>query len=639
MEMPGPNQNVIMNIQADKNVVAQGQPSARIIEISITPPQNVITKERTPLSLSLVLDRSGSMEGEKLEYVKQAAAHVLDLLEPKDRISVVVYDDHVNTIIPLQEVTDSFRVEAKSRIREVHTGGMTFLSGGWLQGCEEIAANNSESFINRTLLLTDGLPNVGITNLEELTTHAREIFRRGISTTCFGVGRDFNEHLLEAMSTAGGGNFHYLETMNAIPLEFEREFEELVNVLMRDAELSIVLPEGVTAKVSAGYDAKTEGNLYTIALGSFYSGKEKRVYLTLHFEKGGSADPVEIKSTIRGKDVDDHICEDVKMLSLNVVSTEEEVEVAQDQPLIERFVVVDMADRANEALKHERVGDRAGASRILNRSLHEYDDNLSPLIKSKYAFMANQMNTGLDETARKRYHQEEYLNKRAREFIRDYRLDMVNGHLIARIEKYAVLMDTGIPMSIGDFDQWYFLNQVHDLSESYMGVSTEYISRMVGTKVDIVLGSNILRTLNVLIQAHQQRITFGFERPTFQSEKIPLSDFMGVPIANVMIGNTRCEAFIDTGARLSYVAKSFVASYSPCGVEKDFYPGMGEFETQVYEVPFQIGSKQIMLRCGVLPGLLEKALFITGKLGIIGTEIFEKFEVHLALPENGMYLE
>jgi len=114
---------------------------------------------------------------------------------------------------------------------------------------------------------------------------------------------------------------------------------------------------------------------------------------------------------------------------------------------------------------------------------------------------------------------------------------------------------------------------------------------------------------------------------------------MGVPIANVMIGNTRCEAFIDTGARLSYVAKSFVASYSPCGVEKDFYPGMGEFETQVYEVPFQIGSKQIMLRCGVLPVLLEKALFITGKLGIIGTEIFEKFEVHLALPENGMYLE
>ena len=639
MEKPDPNQNVIMSILADKNTVAQDQPSTRIIEISITPPQKVITKEREPLSLSLVLDRSGSMEGDKLEYVKQAAAHVLDLLEPKDRVSMVVYDDNVDAIIPLHEVTDSFRMEAKNKIQGVHTGGMTFLSGGWLRGCEEIAANNSESSINRTLLLTDGLANVGITDLEELATHAREIYRRGIATTCFGVGRDFNEHLLEAMANAGGGNFHYLETMNAIPLEFEREFDELVNVSMRDAELSLIVPEGVTAKASAGYDAKTVGNVYSIALGSFYSGKEKRVYVTLHFEKSASADPIEIKATIQGKGVNDNLCEDKKTLSLKVVSAEEEVQVAQDQALVERFVVVDMADRANEALKHERVGDRAGASGILNRSLHEYGANLSPLMKSKYAFMADQMNTGLDDSARKRYHQEEYLNKRSREFIRDYRLDMINGHLIARIEKYAVLIDTGIPMSIGDFDQWHFLNQVHDLSASYMGVSTEYISRMVGTKVDIVLGSDVLRKLFVIIQPHQHRITFGFGHSIYQSERIPLSDFMGVPIANVMIGNTSFEAFVDTGARLSYVAKSLVSSYSPCGVEKDFYPGMGEFETQVYEVPFQIGRNEMTLRCGVLPGLLEKALFITGKLGIIGTEIFEKFDVHLALPDQGMYLE
>lgn len=639
MEKPGSNQNVMMSIQADKNVVAQKEALIRIIEVSITPPQNEIAKERAPLSLSLVLDRSGSMQGEKLEYVKQAAAQVLDLLEPKDKASVVVYDDTVDAIIPLHEVTDGFRVEAKEKIRGVRTGGMTFLSGGWLRGCEELAANNSESAINRTLLLTDGLANEGITDLEELTTHAREIFRRGIATTCFGVGRDFNEHLLEAMANAGGGNFHYLETLNAIPLEFEREFKELVNVSMRDAELSFILPEGVTAKVSGGYDAKTEGSSYIITLGNLYSGKEKRVYLSLHFEKCESANLIAIKATIRGKGLDEYLCEDVKTLNMEVVSTEEEFQVAQDQALVERFVVVDMADKANEALKRERIGDRAGASRIINHSLHEYDANLSEGMKSKYAFMANQMNTGLDETARKRYHQEEYFNKRAREFIRDYRLDMVNGHLIARIENYAVLIDTGIPMSIGDFDQWYFLNQVHDLSESYMGVSTEYISQMVGTKVDIILGSNILRTLNIFIQAREQRVTFGGGNSRYQTEKILLSDFMGVPIANVVIGNTSCDAFIDTGARLSYVAKSLVSSYLSCGVEKDFYPGMGVFETLVYEVPFQIGSKEMTLRCGVLPGLLEKALFVTGKLGIIGTEIFDKFEVHLALPEHGMYLE
>ena len=95
---------------------------------------------------------------------------------------MVVYDDNVDAIIPLHEVTDGF-VWRQEQIG-VHTGGMTFLSGGWLRGCEEIAANSSSLPLIAHCSLQMGC-NVGITNLEELTTHAREIFRRGISTTCF----------------------------------------------------------------------------------------------------------------------------------------------------------------------------------------------------------------------------------------------------------------------------------------------------------------------------------------------------------------------------------------------------------------------------------------------------------------------
>jgi Ca-activated chloride channel family protein len=173
-------------------------------------------------------------------------------------------------------------------------------------------------------LLTDGLANRGIEDLEELATHSRELYRRGIATSCFGVGHDYNEHLLEAMANAGGGTFHYLETVNAIPLEFERDFNELVNVSLRDTELSLVLPTEVKAKVSAGYLSEVKDNKLSIALGSLYSGKEMKVYITLNLPRRDHDEPVILTATVRGKGEGDYLCEDTKFLNFSVVSADEE---------------------------------------------------------------------------------------------------------------------------------------------------------------------------------------------------------------------------------------------------------------------------------------------------------------------------
>jgi hypothetical protein len=298
-----------------------------------------------------------------------------------------------------------------------------------------------------------------------------------------------------------------------------------------------------------------------------------------------------------------------------------------------------MADKANEALKKERAGDRIGSSLLIRSSIRDHQANMPVSMLSKYENMAQDLSVGMTEESRKIYHQEQYESKRGRAAVRDYLLKMVNGHLVTQIEGKSVLIDTGVPISIGKNPKFHFLNEVHTLSQEYMGVTFKYLEKMVGTSIDILMGADILKKYCLTIDLPGNRITFG-EQPAFNSaSRVPMTNFMGSPIVQVSIDGVEQDMFVDTGAKLSYVDKTLAANYSPVGKEKDFYPGMGEFETQVFEIRFKLGEKRFKLRCGVLPDLLEKTLLVTGKRGIIGTELYQKFLVCLAFPKKAIFLE
>ena len=629
--------SVRLELAADKAVISSEKGCRRILEVTITPPVHEADKGRAPLNLALVLDRSGSMQGEKLHYARQAAAHVLDLLEEKDLAAVVFYDDQVDTVIPSTPMNERNKAAARERILSVQSGGSTFLFGGWLRGCELAAEHITAGTVTRTLLLSDGLANVGITSMDELCTHTRQLNLRGQSTSCFGVGHNYDEHLLEGMANSGGGNFHFIETLNAIPLMFEREFEELSRITLRDAEVTLTLPEGVSAQVSGGWQSVLDGRKLTISIGSLISGRPQAVYIKLDFQPGITADGLALQATLKGNDRDGQPLTASQSLPLMLVSAKAEQKAQADQALMERFARVEMADAANEALRRERAGDRHGAASHLYQRSQDYDSAMPAEMKLKYVIMQENLAQGLNESDRKRFHAQEYLNKRGRGSQSDYPLRLVNGCLVTEVDGRSVLVDTGAPISISRDPQWTFMDRPHKLVPSYLGVNLDLISREVGQPIDVLLGADILKHLQVGIHLPAGRISFETQALLRYDERLPLELFMGVPAVKVQVNGQESQLYLDSGSRLCYLQAAAVRGMTPAGHEEDFFPDFGRFETDTYTLPVQIGLHSIPLTFGVLPPLLETAVLVSGCKGIIGTELFKHFSACLDFPGSKMH--
>jgi Ca-activated chloride channel family protein len=280
-EKIGDNSKYGITLRTDRRLIPAGQSCQRYLYLVLTAPVAPRKGERPALNLSLILDRSGSMSGGKLAYVKQAAEHALCLLSEDDRASVVIYDNEVEVLAPSQPMNPVNRERMVQAIKRVRTGGMTNLSGGWFNGCDQIANHQAAEAINRALLLTDGLANQGITDQEELAGHAKALYQRGIATTTLGVGNDFNEFLLQAIADAGGGHFYFIDSPDQISNYFKGELGEMLETVTRETTLTLKVPAGTGTRLinDTPHEVTEEGT--RIFLGDAYSGQTHELVLRL----------------------------------------------------------------------------------------------------------------------------------------------------------------------------------------------------------------------------------------------------------------------------------------------------------------------------------------------------------------------
>lgn len=271
-------------------VAAAGADLALMVRIAArTAP--VAGQRRAPLDVAFVLDRSGSMSGEKLDLAKEAVDVAVSLLHDEDRVALVTFDNEVEVPQTLTAATGRAKAALRLALHGIDAAATTNLSGGWLAGCQELATaadGDRDRRLRRALLLTDGLANVGITAPAELMHHATQLRLRGVTTTALGVGLDFDEVVLSGMAEAGGGNFRYIGHPRELRAFFEREIGELLRVVGIAPQLEVTLPHGMRATLINAFPTRRNGQIVTVDLRDLAAGDEVTLIFDVHVAPGGA---------------------------------------------------------------------------------------------------------------------------------------------------------------------------------------------------------------------------------------------------------------------------------------------------------------------------------------------------------------
>ncbi len=272
-----------LKLVPDREVVWNGAPQEVVVKIDLSAIANKPKLKRTPLNLAVVLDKSGSMTGAKLDKAKQAAMLLVNRLEPNDYFSMVIFSDRAQVLVPAQKVED--KAALKEKIESIEADGSTALYAGVKMGADQLQEYFSSRRINRVILLSDGMANVGPSSPRQLRRLGSDLAERGISVTTIGVGDDYNEDLMAGLAEASDANYYYVADTEKLPAIFAKELGELLTVAAREIKIEITCPDGVTPLGFIGRAEKFENQKASVNLSQLTLGQNR--YLLLRCRVNG----------------------------------------------------------------------------------------------------------------------------------------------------------------------------------------------------------------------------------------------------------------------------------------------------------------------------------------------------------------
>jgi Ca-activated chloride channel family protein len=287
---------ITMQPEYQQQVIA---PEAEKVELVIrfkAPALPSSAGDRAPLALALVIDRSGSMdENGKLNYAKSAAANLVRQLNDKDVASLVVYDSKVEELFPARHMTSANRQKILRFINSLEPGGSTFLSGGLEAGARQMERADSPGQ-KRVILLSDGLANVGVSDHSSLAAMAARIRQKGVSLTTMGLGRDYDEDLMQLIAQRGGGNYYYIRRPQDAERYFASELKGIMAGVSKNITLTFTLNDNVLEVMVYGYTLERQEREYALDISDFYGEEERTMVMELTVKPAGGGQVLDLGS-------------------------------------------------------------------------------------------------------------------------------------------------------------------------------------------------------------------------------------------------------------------------------------------------------------------------------------------------------
>jgi Ca-activated chloride channel homolog len=285
-----PNTPVITcRVESERTVLTADKPESMMVKVSLKGAERAILDgERSPVNMALVIDRSGSMSGERIAQAKEGAITAVKRLTASDYLSIVIFDDKIETLIPTQRVTDKEAII--SRIREITAGGSTAIFGGVSQAAAEVRKNSERGFINRIVLLSDGQANVGPQSPADLGRLGVSLMKEKISVTTIGVGLGYNEDLMTRLAAKSDGNSYFVENNNDLPRIFTSELGNVLSVVAKSVKVVVRFSSGATPVEIVGREGTIDGNCVSLDFNQIYSAQEKYVLIRTECAPGKSGE-------------------------------------------------------------------------------------------------------------------------------------------------------------------------------------------------------------------------------------------------------------------------------------------------------------------------------------------------------------
>lgn len=350
-----------LETKLSSNYLAQGL-TEQYLEVSIAADESKVTRQRVPVNLVVVLDRSGSMAGQKLAEAQRAAKVLVEQLGPNDRLAVVDFGSDVRTL-ESQRADAAGKERLNAFIDGVRDNGSTNIALALTAAQKLIQPLVPEFKASRIIFLSDGQPTEGVVDAPTLARQVEGLHENGLTVSALGVGVDFNGALMRELADKGAGFYGFIEDAARLAGVFRRELNEAGQTVARNLELELELPAGVELVEVYGRDAQRVGTRVRLPLYDFSPGQSVRLTAKLtvrsQAQVGAKLQVANVHLTYSD------LLKDARVASVGVVEA-----TVTDDPALARTVdavVQENADRAETAKQLTlaaaayEAGDRATA--------------------------------------------------------------------------------------------------------------------------------------------------------------------------------------------------------------------------------------------------------------------------------------